>query len=241
MKKIFYLIIILFIPLICSSQSLLNDSSISECYNLWGQRLPSKDFCKQFGIKYLPEQKDGEYYRYVDIYQVVEVRKKGNSYSGFVVNYVTSDGDLLLKKLPGGLITYSNGKIRYNKNKLSATDAQTIFDKFKSLDSIPDMKKIDGWKNQNFQYCTNGYPYYCSINSVESSQNGKFQLRNFWGYSSQSDSIQAKKSLMNFVDAIFDPSYRGGLDVRSYWKDFTKNLPPGSYVSGNVKFSIKSK
>ena len=157
-----------------------------------------------------------EFYRISNSRQIIEVWKIDTIYSGQIINFTrTKVAYEDREKVKSVLV--------YNKVGLLSDIAKNIFDKFKSLDSIPDMDKIKGW----------GIGFDGVTYSIESSTKKEYSLKSYWTPTAQNDSILYINEIISFVDYIYNY-----LNLHRHYEIFTSNLPNGSYTDGFINMTI---
>jgi hypothetical protein len=183
----------------------------------WDYTQFEKQISANFDIKLLSSDISfDEFYRLSNSRQIIEVWKIDTIYGGQIINFTRTYVDHEDRER-------IKSKLIYDKVGFPADTSKIIFDKFKSLDSIPDMDKINGW--------TDGFDG--ETYSIESSTKKEYSLKSYWSPTAQEDSILYKNEIISFVDYIYKE-----LNLYRHYKIFTSNLPNGSYVVGFAKMTI---
>lgn len=110
--------------------------------------------------------------------------------------------------------------------ELTVDTAKIIFSKFKNLDSVPDMEKINGWHRG-----MDGISYL-----VEYSTKKSYFFRSYWTPKAQGENVPYKKEILNFIQFIDDD-----LNIKRHYDAFINTLPPGNYTDGFFNISIGKK
>lgn len=218
MRRILIILAIICVPTILLGQikSVSIPDRITNNKN-WDYTQFEKQKSADFEIKLLSSDTSfDEFYRLSDSRQIIEVWRINTNYGGQVINFTRTYVDYEEREK-------KKSELIYNKVGLSADTAKIIFDKFKSLDSIPDMDKIKGWG-----IGIDGVTY-----SIESSTKKSYVLKSYWTPTAQKDSTHYKNEIISFVDYIYKD-----LNLYHHYEIFTSNLPNGSYTDGFVNMTI---
>lgn len=218
MRQILIISTVFFLPTILFGQTkTLNIPDRITKNKNWDYTIYEKQRSIDFNIKLLSLDTTVDHvYRLSDSRQIIEVWKKDAFYGGQIVNFTKTYVDYEDRDK-------KESELLYNKVTLPTDTAEIIFNRFKGLDSIPDMNKIKGW----------GVGFDGVTYSIESSTKETYSIKSYWTPTAQNDTVPHKKEINSFINFIYKD-----LNLYRHYQEFINTLPNGSYTDGFINMSI---